>query len=645
MRAIAVAALAFLAAAPLVRCSRLSLDRRGGASIAIAIVIDDSMSMRAELPNDARRGGATTRFGLALLAAQEIAGSLRSGDVAAVILAGAPARVAIPATGEPATVRAAIDQLAHDGPSDRATDLDGALALAGSSLRELPHADRRIVLLSDLADGNAAAGPITAPEIERVDLEAPLDALRTPPPNGSADCALIAATPDGEGDSIRVQATCALSGAAVGKRAIEIVRADSTHARVGVAAFPAQVAASPATFDVLVPIDKSHASSLSPEAGKPTLLARITGEVDAISSDDVAPVLGAATAPAIAVVVGEGGALDEVVATGGPPVLERALTALDSGAAIRPLPSIPDREADLAPYAALAIDDPPGFGPETRDAIAKWCEQGGVLLLAIGPRAAGPPLGQSLEPLLLRPIHWDRLDGSKGIDPLHAGPFGDGASAPKDLAPKGRATFDREDIARYAPSTLWDDGAPLLMTRAIGRGEAWIVGLPFAPDVSDLPLRPSFLALLSDFVDRGRDRGAGARLEVGRAWTSGEGDTLDVALLDDQGAPIASAAVPIDRTPTETRATPRAIGAYLVTTTPKVGAPRRDVRAAAPSPREVDLAPRALEPSIVSGEKSGLNRTTAELSPALAWVLLLLAAFELGARALRIVRQREAPAE
>ena len=46
-RAAAVGLLAVLGATPLVRCSRLSLQRSGGASVAMAIVLDDSMSMRA----------------------------------------------------------------------------------------------------------------------------------------------------------------------------------------------------------------------------------------------------------------------------------------------------------------------------------------------------------------------------------------------------------------------------------------------------------------------------------------------------------------------------------------------------------------------------------------------------------------------
>src|SRR3954471_16525561 len=51
VRALAVLLLAVLGATPFVRCSRLSLARRSGASVALAFVIDDSLSMRAKLPN------------------------------------------------------------------------------------------------------------------------------------------------------------------------------------------------------------------------------------------------------------------------------------------------------------------------------------------------------------------------------------------------------------------------------------------------------------------------------------------------------------------------------------------------------------------------------------------------------------------
>ncbi len=658
LRALAVALLAMLAASPLVRCSSLSLDRRGGSSVALVLVIDDSMSMRAALADDARRDGAKSRFDLALVAAQEIAGSLRSGDVTAIVLAGSPARVMLAPTGEPSNVRAALELLAREGPSDRATDLDGAVALAAASLRDLPHVDRRVVLLSDLADGNASGTPLAPPDLERLELAAPLEALTKPSPTGNADCALLAASPDGEA-SLRARVVCALGGTPVGKRAIEVrlVAADDAgRTVVGTAAFPQEIPPAPATFDVVVPLDRSKLpgasgsnGTLDPQAGKPTLTARIVGAIDAIAADDEAPVLGVASTPLVGVVVGEGGALDEVVATGGPPLLERALGALGQGSpaesaiAVRPLPSIPDRDLDLAPFAALAIDDPPGLGPESREALRSWMEQGGVLLLALGPRAASPPLGQTMGPMLEQLPKWDRLDlagKALGVDPNHAGPLGASVVAPTDLAAKGRARFDPADLAHVVVTSAFTDGAPLLVTRAIGRGEVWMTTLPFAPDVSDLPLRPSFLAMLDAFLDRAEDRGAGERLEAGKLWLAGPDDQLEVAALDLAGVVKPGPPLPVERSKTGIRVAPREIGAYLVTTTPKGGAARREVRAVSPVAREVDLAPRALVDTIASGAKTGLQRTTKELAPTLAWLLFALFGGEL---VLRIVRLLTTP--
>ncbi|MEO7092682.1 MAG: hypothetical protein ABI175_05490, partial [Polyangiales bacterium] len=266
-------------------------------------------------------------------------------------------------------------------------------------------------------------------------------------------------------------------------------------------------------------------------------------------------------------------------------------------------------------------------------------ERGGVLLLAAGPRAASPPLGQSIEPFVVRALKWEKLTIPLGVDPAHAGPLGDGASAPKDLAAKGRALLDPEDLSACVVTATFTDGAPLVLTRAMGQGEAWIVTLPFAPDVSDLPLRPSFLALLDAFVTRAEDRGAGARLEIGKSWMVGPDDGLEVRPLDGEGKPIGSP-LAIDRGAGGARVAPRTLGAHLVTTTPKGATPRRDVRAVTPVPREVDLSPRALEPAIVEGDKSGLQRTTAELSPVVAWGLLALFLGELLVRVWRILTPR-----
>jgi hypothetical protein len=86
LRALMILSLAVLGAGPLVRCSRVALGRTGGASVAIAIVVDDSGSMRVRLPSS------QTRFARALEGAKELLGSAREGDAVALVMAGKPAR-------------------------------------------------------------------------------------------------------------------------------------------------------------------------------------------------------------------------------------------------------------------------------------------------------------------------------------------------------------------------------------------------------------------------------------------------------------------------------------------------------------------------------------------------------------------------
>src|SRR5436190_8671434 len=47
VRALSVLLLAVLGATPLVQCSRLTLSRGSGGTVALALVVDDSLSMRA----------------------------------------------------------------------------------------------------------------------------------------------------------------------------------------------------------------------------------------------------------------------------------------------------------------------------------------------------------------------------------------------------------------------------------------------------------------------------------------------------------------------------------------------------------------------------------------------------------------------
>ena len=202
VRALMILALAVLGATPLVQCSRLTLARSGGASVALAIVLDDSLSMRAQL-----RAG-KTRWERARAGALELSRSARRGDALAVVLAGRPARVLLPPTTDLEAVRRALNEAPI---TDRSTDLAQAVQLARSLVADLPQRDKQVAVLSDFA-----ADP---PTDGRPAIWAPLPELAEP----VLDCAVISAVRQ----STHLDATIACnSGKAAAGRKLEALAGD-----------------------------------------------------------------------------------------------------------------------------------------------------------------------------------------------------------------------------------------------------------------------------------------------------------------------------------------------------------------------------------------------------------------------------------
>src|SRR5690606_18195909 len=133
LRVLILLCLALLAASPFVRCSRLALSRTDGASVAAALVIDDSASMRAQTSSG------ETRLSVAVEAAKQLLKTARSGDSFSVVLAGYPARVLTPTTTELSSVVNILESIPE---TDRRTDLETALELARGLQADLPQRDR-----------------------------------------------------------------------------------------------------------------------------------------------------------------------------------------------------------------------------------------------------------------------------------------------------------------------------------------------------------------------------------------------------------------------------------------------------------------------------------------------------------------------
>jgi hypothetical protein len=585
MRALSILALAVLGASPLVRCSRLSLHREGGASVALAIVIDDSMSMRAKLAT-----GSGSRFERAKKGAYELLGSSREGDAVAFVLAGSPPRVALAATSDLGAARAALSTVVQ---SDRATDLEGAVAMARALVSQLPQVDKRVVLLSDLADGHPEGAPIG--EGGEVPVWVPLAEL----PGDAGDCGVT--TADRATDRVRIAIACGHGATAAG-REITLRAGDKILGRVAAPQGAGGEARIPVTADA--PFE---------------LVVRLEG-VDAIAADDIATVVPEAATPAIAVIAD---APEETTATGGAPIVEQALAALGLDVALRPIPAMPDRLVDFEGFVGVIADDPAGFNPEQRRALASFLEQGGEALLALGPRAAAAPLGSSLGPPLAHAVTWGATTAKGAAESRGAAPgFTDAARSLGDLDAPARAGLAPEDAKSFMPLLAWDDGAPLVARRTIGRGGAWIVTLPFAVGASDLTLRPGFLALLDTWTGEARAQMVPLRVDVGRPWTF---VARDLAVDGPSGhlAVVRDGAV--------MRAVPPLVGPYVVTI-----AGRKETRVASPIAAEMDLRPRATAGGAQSGGL-GEAHSSVDISWGIALFLLALVAGEL---ALRLQRTR-----
>ncbi len=699
IRALAVVALALLGASPLLRCSKLAIARPSGASIALAIVLDDSLSMRAPRAGEAvaSEAGSATRFQAAREAAGELVSALRAGDTVALLLAGEPARVALAPTTNFAVAEKVLDEVRQ---SDRATDLVGALKLAEELLEPLTHVDKRVVLLSDLADGRRAKEPLQVSNSVRV--WQPLPELSRP----VDDCGLVWA--ERIANKVAVRVACsplrpeAIDGGATSvghaeksvsgtKRKVELrvgaatiakttlnLRATDEGRRVADLVFtlphdrappaaPSNPTASPE------PKDTTDGSKAEAGAGQSTsnqvyggatrIIAVLTGS-DAIAADDQAPVAALAGQLRVGIVADSA---TSRVATGGPPPVEQALSSLQLGVQVQPLPAVPELASELDPLGVLIVDDAPGFIPVVRRRLAAWVKRGGVMLLTLGPRAAAAPLGAGFSPMLPALVRWQKLPrpalpapgprpASPAPGPRPASPapgprpaldsatptgtrwgldvstdqlFGITAEGLVQIDPRGRAKLaiqngSQHDAQQLRVLAAWHDGQPFILQRRIGRGVVFAITVPFSTELSDFALRPAFLVLLKRVVDTARSRGGVARSPVGSTWTFDGFRSVSVSrLLPDGG----SEPVAVQGETERNRSVVDRLGLYALTLDGE-----KTHRVAAMAEREVDLRPRQVRTDPQQESLGGVGMTM-DLSPYVALGLLVLLLAELLLRA------------
>ncbi|NUP14325.1 MAG: VWA domain-containing protein [Polyangiaceae bacterium] len=595
IRIIAIILLALLGATPFISCSHVAVLRKDGASVAMVLVVDDSLSMRSKLTEG------TTRFDRAKNAARDLIDGAEPGDSFAIVLAGSEARVHLASTTDASAARAALDDVA---PSDRSTDLTTAIGIARDVLRGVPQPDKRIVVLSDLADGDPDGAPLEAGE--GVALWYPLPDLES---KSEADCAIVAT----ERRELTVDVSVRCAGVP-SERRVEVVSASDPKTVLGSATLQAGA---------------ELVSIKLPENSPAEVDARLSAG-DALAADDIAPVALQSKESAVGVLADAAAAHVE---TGGPPPVEQGFAALQLGPTVRPLSAIPEHVEELGPYAGIVLDDPPGLTPEERKTMISWVEGGGVLLVSLGRKATAAPLGAGFGSLVPGVIRWSSI-APKGVDASKCGFFSSSANGLADIAPKGRTQLPAEATKDAETLCAFEDGEPLLLRRHVGKGSVYLSTLPFDFETSDFALRPAFLVLLDRFVEMARTGGGAKIVEAGKRFSF-----IGVSSVEGQVMPAGeqksiALEIPAGQAP---RIDAARIGRYLF----KVDG-AAETRLALASEKEIDLRPRKIAAEAKDPSLGGEARKI-DASPYVAMALLGLMVLELLVRLLSPSTETAAP--
>ena len=582
VRALLLTTLALLGAAPLVRCSHPTLARPRGASIALALVIDDSASMRAHIKNG------KTRFELAKHTALQLISELREGDVVTLVLAGRPARVLVGATPQ----LGLAEQLCRNlMVSDRSTDLSGALDLAENSLQNLPQVDRRVAVLSDLGQ-----------KLDKVyaNLWLPLPELTAP----VQDCGVVTASQ--RANQVEVTVACTSTGSTTSRK-LSLVAANAAGVR-------------PSSLPITQNLELSRNVQTVVFKQVPTdlvLTARLD-ETDDNPSNDAAPVFAGISGTVVATLSDYTTARP---ATGGPPLVEQALAAVGGQLIVRPWSALPDDEHSYSDVSLLILDDPSTFGPEVRAPLVNWLSRGGVAVAFLGARAVGDQLGMSLSPFLEGAAVWSPVDGL-GFNPASLKWLGATGTSWSDIHARARLEFEQAVPAATTVRGRWQDDRLAMFESQLGRGLTWTIGLPASTNVSDLALRPAFLALLDHVIEAARHRGLSPITLVGHAWKTDAHDNFKVTGPDDAPVPPGT---PSGVAGTETWYTPTLSGVYKFQTDGEV-----QLRIAHVEPDEIVEPPNSALIAETQHNASAPSRL--ELSPHIVAIIVALLLLELLAR-------------
>ncbi|MBM4395660.1 MAG: BatA domain-containing protein [Deltaproteobacteria bacterium] len=456
--------------------------------VALAVVIDDSLSMRLS-------SGGRTAWAQARSRVSEALAGLPAESEVWVVLAGRPFQAHPSGPTLAGRTSAGWDAdtparfVSERNPSRTATDLAGAVRAAASLVRSSALRDRRILVASDFLDHGLDGFPAAA-DLAGIEARAMDVGPASSPRNRSISRVVAEPAPDVSPRHVRVRVEVENGGDQVLDEVVTV--------RLGRSGAARKVSCPPGgrcSHEVLMALEDG---ALAGEARLPP---------DDLPDDDarffpVAP----RDRDAVLVVNGEPRRLLELDE---PFFLLRALGLRLEDQAGLPVTTVRPEELSplhLSAVGAAVLANVPSLLPEQVRAVADFVASGGGVLVTVGDQVRPETWGEIWGALLPAPIR--DVVGAGGppdpgetvgwVSPDHpvTARLGAGAGSLSTVEVRRWAVLEGSWAQGSQVVARLRNGAPLIVERRIGRGAALALLTSIDADWTDFPLRPAYAPLV-----------------------------------------------------------------------------------------------------------------------------------------------------
>lgn len=457
----------------------------------VVIVVDDSMSMR-------QQQGGHSLLDQAIARAQAVLRGLPAGAEAGVVLAGQPARTLLDITDDLDGAQRALRSVVA---ADRGTDLNGGLALGLQKLEGAFHKKRQLLVLSDFA----RHAKLDAGLVERSSVEVHLESLAVEGPTKNLAIREARAVPSGPG-TVAMSVLVTAQGPVPNDPYLEVtlpLAAQQRHA---------------------LRFDEEGQARVSlrlptPKPGQDPAVELRIGPPDSLAADNrTQRLLGQASGVRILLVNGDphpGSRDDELY------YAARALSLVPSTLAtfrVRTIDGASLAHEDLSQNDVVVLANVAAPPVTTVAKLQAFVEAGGGVLITAGDHLESQAYNTRLEALLPGHISAPGQSQPVGLAP----PVQDWADLHHldKTQTRKRLLVDSRDkeLLRY------NDGAPAVLSRQVGEGQVLLLTTTLDDGWTDLPIRPSYLPILTNLVRVA----AGSRATFETNYRAGEAVQLPV---------------------------------------------------------------------------------------------------------------------